>query len=124
MVEQFKFVFSVRIDLVLRLEHWIKHNFKHIIDHIRHEGAHELAWCSKKRVIVALNKPDPEVFIQKEIETEEFKDIVAVIWVHFALRTEEGINNNVFNSWQKMFFHIQMVLRVVLVKILLQILIT
>ena len=124
LVEQFKFILSARVDLVLRLEHGVKYNFEHIIDHVRYKSAHELAWSPKKRVVIALNQPDPEIFIQKEIETEQFKDVSAVIRVHFALGAKEGINDNVFNARHKVLFNIQVVLWVILVEIPLQVLIT
>ena len=124
LIEQFKVILSARIDLVLWLEHGVKDNFEHIIDHVRNKRAHELTWSPKKRIVIALNQPNPEIFVQKEIETEQFKDVSAVIRVHFALGAKKSINDNVFNPRHEVLLNIQVVLWVVLVEIPLQVRIT
>ena len=92
---------SLTIRHILRFEHWVYNYLKHIFDHSRDESPHILVRHSQEWIMVDLNEPNTEIFIEQEIKAKELKAVFTLIGIHSPLDTEEGIDYDVFDARQE-----------------------
>lgn len=75
-------------------------------------------------VEVALNEPNAQVLIQQEVKAEKLEDIGSIPRVDLFTRTQESVNDDVFDARDHHLFNIVVVLGVVLVKVGLELVVT
>ena len=75
-VKQLEIVFSIEFRDILRLAYWVHNNFEQVIKHFRDQVLHERARSSVERVCVALDQPNAEVLVKKEVKAEQLEHIL------------------------------------------------
>lgn len=120
-VDELKVIFSVRIRHSLWLQDWIKHDFEHVFNHVGHQHFHVLVGRSQEGIVVHLDEPDAEVFVEQEVKSEELKAVLTIVDIHLLAHAKEDIDDDVLDSGDEVVVHVEIVLAVVLVKVLLQV---
>jgi hypothetical protein len=122
-VEQVKI--SLLMNSVLLIErhvfkHGVERNLEHIVEHLRKQVAHFLIQVGDLRISIDFNEPDAEVLIDHEIEAEEFERVLSFARVQSRPAGHVTVNGDVFHARDEVPLDLEVVLRVLLVKILLK----
>lgn len=75
---------------------------------------------AQERVIVDLEKPEPEVFIDQEVIAEQLVAELPLLLVELRLDREDGVDCNVLHPWQEVVLDAHLQIWVFLVQELLE----
>lgn len=82
------FVNQLEVRLLFAIVKWrivhVKYNFEHVVNHLGNQLDHVFVWSSKVWVCVYFNEPYAEIFIQQEVESEQFETVLSFVGIHFV----------------------------------------
>lgn len=92
--------------MILGLEYWVYDDFEHIINHFGEYFSDVVIGNAEVGVIVTLDEPGSEVFIDEEIVAEDFEDVLSFGVDYLSFSTQKGVNDDIFESLGDNFFEI------------------
>lgn len=79
-------------------EEWAYGDFEQVAEHVLQQGVLLVVLVAQERIVVDLEKPGPEVFVDQEVVTEKLPAKLSLFLIDLMLDGKDGVNGDVLHG--------------------------